>query len=251
MTCMIGASDSDNKRLDLFLHGRYIDFFLPILIAIGILELGTCKKIVKRSVIIVIMHVLFMAVSYIVIRDNDTHMSSGHGFTMVGMSHFWEKGADALPYFFKESILMGIVLVSVFALVRLYSHNGKSIWLCIIIPIQAVFALNVCDHFVFYNQDNIYGDVLLGQMLEDVMEANAGKELLHIYEGGAQYIEIVQFVDRNRNIEIIDGTDKQVSTDRYLNHNTVLIVDMDGQISAVADKFYKNNITVGHLSLFY
>ena len=248
---LIGASDSDNKRLDLFLHGRYIDFFLPILIAVGILELGTCKKIVKRSVIIVIMHVLFMAVSYIVIRDNDTHMSSGHGFTMVGMSHFWEKGADALPYFFKESILMGIVLVGVFALVRLYCHNGKSIWLCIIIPIQAVFALNVCDHFVFYNQDNIYGDVLLGQMLEDVMEVNAGKELLHIYEGGAQYIEIVQFVDRDRNIEIIDGTGKKVSADRYLNQNTVLIVDMDGPISAVADEYYKNNITVGHLILFY
>ena len=45
--------------------------------------------------------------------------------------------------------------------------------------------------------------------------------------------------------------DKQVPSDRYLNNNTVLIVDMDGAISAAADEYYKNNITVGHLSLFY
>lgn len=248
---LIGASDTDNKRLDLFLHGRYIDFFLPIVIAFGILELGSCEKVLNRAIIVFVFHMLFMAVSYMVIQGNDTHMSDGHGFTMVGISHLHKRGVDALPYFCKESALMTGVFLIVFALVLLYRHREKNIWICLIIPIQVIFALNVCDSFVFYNQDNIYGDVLMGQMLEDVMEKNTGKELLHVYEGGPQYIEILQFIDRNRNIEIIDAMDKQVPSDRYLNNNTVLIVDMDGAISAAADEYYKNNITVGHLSLFY
>ena len=91
----------------------------------------------------------------------------------------------------------------------------------------------------------------MGQMLEDVIRDNPGKELLHVYEDGAQYIEIVQFIDRAREINVIDGTIEEVSSDRYLNDNTILIVDMDGPISALASDYYKNNITVGHLSMFY
>ena len=248
---LIGSSDSTNSRLDTFLHGRYIDFFLPVVIAIGIIDITTYEKKLVEIVIAFALHILFMVVSYLVIQGNETHMSGGHGFTMVGMSYLHERGADAIPYFIKESALAAGMLIIVAALVYLYRRRKKVIWLCFLVPIQVIFALSVCDHYVFYNQDNIYGDVLMGQMLEDIADENPGKQILHVYEGEAQYIEIVQFIDRGREINVIDGTIEQVSSDRYLNDNTVLIVDMDGAISSVANDYYKNNITVGHLSLFY
>ena len=248
---LIGASDSTNNRLDLFLHGRYIDFFLPIVIAFGIMELSTCNKLWIKAIVIIGFHVLFMLVSYFVILGNETHMASGHGFTMVGMSYLHERGADTIPYFYKESALSIGLLIFVLLIVILYRYQKKNLWLFLIVLPQIILSLNVCDHYVFYNQDNIYGDVLMGQMLEDVIRDNPGKELLHVYEDGAQYIEIVQFIDRAREINVIDGTIEEVSSDRYLNDNTILIVDMDGPISSLANNYYKNNITVGHLSLFY
>ena len=248
---LIGSSDTSNSRLDTFLHGRYIDFFLPVVIAIGIMEITTFER--KRAEIITAfaLHILFMLVSYLVIHGNETHMSGGHGFTMVGMSYLHERGADAVPYFFKESALAAGLFVIVSTLIYLYRHQKKVIWLCFFVPIQVILALSICNRYVFYNQDNIYGDVLIGQMLEDIADENPDKKILHVYEGKAQYIEIVQFIDRGREINVIDGTVTQVSSDSYLNDNTVLIVDMDGAISSEANDYYMNKITVGHLSLFY
>ena len=143
------------------------------------------------------------------------------------------------------------MLIFILLVVILYRYQKKNLWLFLIILPQIILSLNVCDHYVFYNQDNIYGDVLMGQMLEDVIRDNPDKQLLHVYEDGAQYIEIVQFIDRAREINVIDGTIEEVSSDRYLNDNTILIVDMDGPISSLANDYYKNNITVGHLSMFY
>ena len=45
-----GASSPDNNRIDLFLHGRYIDFFLPLFVGIGICNIAGGKKLLIKAI---------------------------------------------------------------------------------------------------------------------------------------------------------------------------------------------------------
>ena len=45
----IWSSDEENDRLDLFVHGRYIEFIIPVLIAIGIKQAFDSKKMCIRD----------------------------------------------------------------------------------------------------------------------------------------------------------------------------------------------------------
>ena len=58
MIYLVGASEPLNDRLDVFLHGRYIDFFLPILISVGIIEMVESKRAFRNELIILIITVI-------------------------------------------------------------------------------------------------------------------------------------------------------------------------------------------------
>ena len=248
-----GASGPDNNRLDLFLHGRYIDFFLPIVIGIGICEMLDTVKYVQGIVFITLFYILGYIICKNVISINPGNLSNAHGFTMIGMSHFLVKNPqpDTLSYLTRQSILGALLSIVVFGAVALYRKLKLESFLIIILILQVFFGIDACKHYIFPNQSYIYGDLMIGEKLSEVRDLYPDKRIVNIYEGGVPYIELVQFEDKTAPIEVVNFENPERAVDLAYSDDMILIMNFDSTYAQEAYAYYKEKWEIGHLALFY
>ncbi|WP_155827823.1 hypothetical protein [Butyrivibrio sp. AE2015] len=252
MIYLIGASDPYNDRLDIFLHGRYIDFFLPILIAIGIVEMVDSKHLWLMQIFFVLAGIILMLIARKVILDNISGFVNAHSFTMIGMSYFLKKPLiSSISFFFKELALSFSLMAVTVIIVVIYRKFKIETVLLLIIVIQVALGVYTVGYYVFPNQTYIYGDILLGQKLKEIRLENPEKEIVTIYEGGAQYIELVQFADREADITVINAENEPVNVYDYMSAERILIIDLNGDYVDAADNFYEQKWEIGHLNVYY
>lgn len=248
-----GASGPDNNRLDLFLHGRYIDFFLPIVIGIGICEMLDTNKYVYVVVSTSLLYILGFGISYSVILRNPDTLNNAHGFTMIGMSHFLVKNPqpDTISYLIRQSLLGSGLSIAVFGTVALYRKIRIESFLIIILIMQVFFSIDTCKHYIFPNQSYIYGDIMIGEKLSEIRKEYPDKRIVNIYEGGVPYIELVQFEDKTAPIEVVNFEDAVNADEFAYDEDMILITNFDGRYAQEADAHYEEKWEIGHLALFY
>ena len=184
--------------------------------------------------------------------ENETGFVNAHGFTMIGMSYFLKKPLlDVRGYFFKEFILSITLAVGAFIAVLLYRKFRQEIPLLFILLAQIVLGVYTVGHYIFPNQSYIYGDIVMGDKLKEIRMEYPGKEIFSVYEGGAQYIELVQFTDRDAHIEMIDAEFENADMSQLLSSDRILILSTDGNYAESADYYYEDKWEIGHLSIYY
>lgn len=247
-----GASAPEADRMDNFLHGRYIDFFLPILFVVGLEDMLHLKKIYPGIIASGLLYLFLSIVAYFVILGNDLHMRNAHGFTMIGMSHFLERPLpDPLMYFKKEVALLSILIMIVYVVVAIARRTGQHLLIALVLVIQVILGVEVCTKYIFQNQSYIYEDILLGDKLKEMVETYPDRDILHIYEGGVPYIELVQFGYRNAKISVVNGENTDINIAEYLDKNTILITSEEQEYEETVDEFYDEKWVYGHLILNY
>ncbi len=247
-----GASAPDADRLDNFLHGRYIDFFLPILIAVGIEEMLRGEKIYTIFISTFLIVLLLSVLAVQVISVNKTQMHNAHGFTMIGMSFFIETPlADTMGYFYKEVILRVILTILVDLIVIGSRVLKQDIIISFVLIIQAILGVQACTHFIFDTQTLVYTEILLGDRLKDVLEEYPDKKVLDIYEGGVQSIELIQFGLRDTHIGVVNAEDIDIDITQYLSDDTVLFIPVGQDYEDITDSFYKEKLALGNLIMYY
>ena len=247
-----GASSPEADRLDNFLHGRYIDFFLPVLIATGLVELLNEKKVYLGMTCTLLCYLGLGCVAHYVISTNNTQMHNVHGFTMVGMSYFVDLLVrDTIAFFYQEVIILAILTLMVFTVVILARSTGQRVFLAFILIIQIVLGVEACDQFVFKNQEYIYGDVMMADRLKEITKEYPEKRVLHIYEGGAPYIELVQFGCRDTKIAAVNAEHEDIDISKYLDDSTILITCEEQDYEEILDDYYEEKWSLGHLRMYY
>lgn len=247
-----GASAPDADRLDNFLHGRYIDFFLPIMFVIGIEEMLHGKRTYIGMGVTFAIYFVFSFVAYRVIISNNVQMRNAHDFTMIGMSYFIDIPlTDTISYFNKEVLLLLILTLIVDISIFLCRFFGQKLFVALILIIQVGLGLKACTQFIFLNQSYIYEDVRMADLLKDISTAYPEKAILHVYEGGVPYIQLVQFGCRDAEIAVINGEEKDVNIAEYLDKDTILITCECQDYEETVDDYYEEKWVLGHLRLYY
>ncbi|MBR4667562.1 MAG: hypothetical protein IKO76_02255 [Butyrivibrio sp.] len=248
-----GAASPENNRLDIYLHGRYIDFFLPILIGIGLEELVSGKKLIPVTIATFAMYGGFYFVARHVISVNNEQMSNAHGFTMIGMSYMLTRSPepDVLGYLLKETLLGASLTVAVIAVSVLYRKLKQPTILLLVLAIQVVLSLNACNHYIFPYQSYIYGDILIGEKLKELREEFPDRNVIYSHEGGPQYIELVQFADRDADIMVLNGKDQYIDIQPYLSEENMIILSEVSEHIQEAEAFYNGEWQIAHLYIFY
>lgn len=246
-----GASAPDADRLDNFLHGRYIDFYLPILMGIGLCGGYEAKK---PQILMTFTFPVYLILGIVAIRtiaENNVLMNKPHGFTMIGMSYLIDIPLTDTIGFVKREILFSAVLtLVVFGVVLLARKKGMEILLAIMIPLQVFLSLNACDHFIFPYQSYIYGDIVVGKWLTDIHQQYPDKEVVHLFGGGNPYIELVQFANRDLHIKAIKLAEDE-DPSQYLRDDIILITQIDEEREDHIENKYEEKWAAGHLSLYY
>ena len=246
-----GASAPDADRLDNFLHGRYIDFFLPILIAVGLLEMLKVKRPVVSMAAVLLIYLVLSYVALGAIRANNVQMNNPHGFTMIGMSYLLETPLiDTATFFYREVLFQTGLTILVFALILLARKLEVELLMAGIMILQIFLTINACDHFIFPYQNYIYGDIILSERVKELHDMYPEKEVVHIYEGGNPYIELVQFSNRDLHIKAVDMT-KGADLSENLRDDCIIITRSGGDCEATVQEYYSERYEAGHLALYY
>ncbi len=248
-----GASAPDSTRLDNFLHGRYIDFFLPLLIAVGIEELLHMKKYWPYMMGTLGLYLILSMASIYVILINETQFEDPHGFTMIGMSYLLEDPlTDIFEYFSSEVVLSLALTTIVFVIVIFCRRFRLEVLMSLILLMQVALGVAACSKYIFDTQSYIYGDLQLGDMLKELRRIYPDREIIHLYEGGNPYIELVQFADREAKIEVVDVSDHEIEhLEAFLRDDIILITSIGEAYEDITDDYFEEKMEIGHLNLYY
>lgn len=247
-----GASAPEADRLDNFLHGRYIDFFLPILFVIGLEEMLNGQKTYLGMIVTLLAYLALVPVAYQVIVTNNVQMRNAHDFTMVGMSYFIETPlTDTISYFKKEVLLsVGLTLLVDICILGCRKLKQK-LFVTMIVVIQVLLGVKACSQFIFLNQSYIYEDVMMADVLQNVTDKYPDKKVLHIFEADVPYIQLVQFGCRDIPISVVNGEDRDIDIYEYMDAETILITCESQDYEQTLDDYYDEKWQLGHLRLYY
>jgi hypothetical protein len=213
----------------------------------------SCKKFFAGIMAVAAVYGILFYVARGVIANSRTGMNEYHGLIMIGMSYFLGENTftDSYSFLLKESLLRFLLTVGVFLIVFLFRKLKQESILLLILVIEVVISFNACNNFIFTKQEHIYGDIALGQELKEIRALYPDRRIIYVFEGGIQYIELVQFTDRDAHIEAINAEYDKIDISECLNENSMLILAETSEYLQAADDFYDGSRWQGHLYIFY
>ena len=255
----ITTSSKTSNRFDLFIHGRYYDFVIPLLMAVGIYGLINSEHTFKKMLFSGLIFLISTAITIYVVAVNDTHMNNPHGALSIGISYFYDK-YNFRPFY---TIIMGAafaVLIGVISTVAINLYKtGKShffiLLICIVLLGQSYHALN---HFIYQYQVYIFGDTQVADTISELRNSGYSGDVVLLYEGGTTYVNNVQLRIRNERIKVkylegLDTDDENVATDiiQALPDDALVLVDFESNLNDYLAEKYDGNWLSGHFDLYY
>lgn len=226
--------DEGNDRLDLFVHGRYCELIVPLLIALGIRQILDSGRLWRQTGLMAAGMTFF---TYLAAgRAGQLEMDNIHGYFMIGMSYLLdEEKADPVLFLWKALGLGILLMVLVSALTDIYRKKIPSLeWALLpLLALQVILGIQASEHYVYIGNSYGYMDIQVADKLKTVLEeeGNEGKgRIIHLYEGDTPYIEQIQFRLRDTQIEIwnVQGIGS--------GDETIVAASCEAQIETVLDR---------------
>lgn len=247
---LIDSANIDANRFDLFLHGRYFDFAVPMLMIFGINEIVSYAGVMKKMAVAAIVVVICGTISIIVSSLNRTGFSDPHGMLMIGMSYFLDEDNVMPLRTIARGILLAVVISLIFlALIWAYKKYRNSFLLLITYIAMIGLSYHALNHFIYIGQTYIYGDIQIADQISDLRQEGYKGDIVLLYEGGLEYIDTVQLRLRDEHIHVqyIDGSEKHIA----LRGDDLILVyfesDLNNDLSQIYDKSWES----GHFDLYY
>ena len=250
---LIGSADADAERLDLFLHGRYDDYIIPILMMYGIycvlIKKGQCvRDIVSSGVIMIVLGLI----ATMVIRTNHNGMRDPHRELMQGMSYLVRNGVRQDNWYVMAEVGLSVfVMVFIWIFIRTYKRSGAILCLMTIIVVQALLAYVSSDTMIRQCQGFIYSDIQLSEHLSELTGSKDGR-IVDLYEDGdTEYADVLQFCLRDKQvipITLRDGEELDLS---LISDDDYVLVDWESPLRAQLDGMYTYGYEMGHFALYY
>lgn len=254
VTCIytIGSNEADINRVDLFVHGRYNDMLMPMLMAVGIYAAGCSRKIVRGTGLIVVCQAICSWMAWAeVVR---TGIDDIDGFLTVGICYTFRNGTFQPGAFFLRVWLLGAGLTILFAgciwIVRKWEE--AEMLLLLLAFLQMGLAVLAGEHYIYWGNAFAYGDIQVAdKLLEALEDVGEDARVVHFYDKEElQYIELVQFRLRDKQVEVLTR-EEQGQLEKIVEDGTILITQDTYAYNEELKKIYRKHWQSGHLVLFY
>ncbi len=249
---LLHSADVGEQRLDLFLHGRYFDFAIPLLAVPGIYELLiNWKQNVKISVSI-ITTTLSSVIAIFTCYMNKEAFQDPHGALMIGMSYFLDEDNVHPVKVIMCSLALTILGSMILALIiRLYKSR-KNMYVLLVIPVFLIFlGYNACNHFIYIGQSYIYGDMQVADKISELREEGHSEDIILLYEGGLEYVETIQLRLRDEKIKVYYSMDRPESLAEEIPQNAIVLMDFQSQLNEKLSEMYERSWEAGHFIMYY
>ncbi len=247
---LIDSPSPDNPRLDLLLHGRYIDLLIPVLFIYGIYAMYKSKKVVIVTIIISCIDLILSLPVLAVINNNNSGMPKLEGFMTAGVSYMLSPTDTDSKAFLIRALVFGIVLSWCVCLIIILSRKNKApIILSGILLVQIVLSVFTCNKYLYSIQSSVYADILTTRQIEK-LEEDHDRQIVHIYEGGLQYIEVVQFNLRSTKIDVVNTNNGRCDTSALPAEAIIVTSEKTTYDEELSNK-YDTSLLYGHLKMYF
>lgn len=246
----IGSADSGNDRLDLFIHGRYSELMVPVLIAVGLVQLLESGRVWLGTAVSAAGTAIFTLIAVCVVKGSETGMTNVHGYMMIGMSYMLEEDGRLTGFLWKAWVLGAMLMAAVSLIAVLYRKKRHMKWfLLLLIILQIGLGLQAGEHYIYNGNSYGYGDVRMADKVKE-LAASEPDRIIFINEGGTPYIEQVQFRLRERKVEVWDLQELEQGWNS-IQETDIVLLEAESRYKEKLETKFEKSWEDGHLYLYY
>lgn len=238
-------------RVDTLTYGRYHEYVMPVLLMMGIKELGSKALSAKRTMCrIAVMLELEAVMTWLVtVSLNENGQTSFFGNTICGISWLYNpQDFEPVSYYWKVYLTGAVLTVAVcMGIWWTVRRRGREILLMLLVTMQIVIGIRLSSMYIDDSRLGCFRDTLLREVIYE-LNPEGSREVYYSTEGNAfGNIGILQFMMRDTPIHIVK-TDYDLDSQ---NEEDLLLIDFrSDQGEALAEK-YDSHLTSGHFALYY
>ena len=238
-------------RVDTLTYGRYHEYVMPVLLMMGIKELGSKALSAKRTMCrIAVMLELEAVMTWLVtVSLNENGQTSFFGNTICGISWLYNpQDFEPVSYYWKVYLTGAVLTVAVcMGIWWTGRRRGREILLMLLVTMQIVIGIRLSSMCIDDSRLGCFRDTLLREVIYE-LNPEGSREVYYSTEGNAfGNIGILQFMMRDTPIHIVK-TDYDLDSQ---NEEDLLLIDFrSDQGEALAEK-YDSHLTSGHFALYY
>ncbi len=238
-------------RVDTLTYGRYHEYVMPVLLMMGIKELGSKAVSAKRTMCrIAVMLELEAVMTWLVTASlNENGQTSFFGNTICGISWLYNpQDFEPVSYYWKVYLTGAVLTVAVcMGIWWTVRRRGREILLMLLVTMQIVIGIRLSSMYIDDSRLGCFRDTLLREVIYE-LNPEGSREVYYSTEGNAfGNIGILQFMMRDTPIHIVK-TDYDLDSQ---NEEDLLLIDFrSDQGEALAEK-YDSHLTSGHFALYY
>lgn len=238
-------------RVDTLTYGRYHEYVMPVLLMMGIKELGSKALSAKRTMCrIAVMLELEAVMTWLVtVSLNENGQTSFFGNTICGISWLYNpQDFEPVSYYWKVYLTGAVLTVAVcMGIWWTGRRRGREILLMLLVTMQIVIGIRLSSMCIDDSRLGCFRDTLLREVIYE-LNPEGSREVYYSTEGNAfGNIGILQFMMRDTPTYIVK-TDYDLDSQ---NEEDLLLIDFrSDQGEALAEK-YDSHLTSGHFALYY
>ena len=166
------------------------------------------------------------------------------------MSYFLHgEGAQPVWYPFFCVAASLICAAFIYTLAHAYRKTGADTLLLIPVALHILLGLHACSHFIYEGQANSYGDIQIADKVAELQEENGGR-IVHLYEGGRQYVDNVQFRLREKGVTVFPIREEAQDLS-MLDADDYVLVNFESDLKEELGALYSIRLEAGHFDLYY
>ena len=241
-------------RLDGYIYGRYNEYVLPVFMMMGFIDIWNSKHPMRlwRNSAMAIVGMMFI----VVIAMTNSSLESMHEYFCAGISYLKMAGDYHRNVLLNISsnTLIGILVGLIAAICICVAKKDNRLSWCIytVILAEVVLAFVLGNTYSYKFSDFCYQDVRMCESIEEV-----DIPVVYVYEDTrSPAIDWVQFVLRDRSIQVVNITDSEKETISSIRSRLddeldeyYLLVNFDSKFEPELAKEKKLNI-LGRFSLY-
>lgn len=231
--------------IDSVIYGRYTEFMLPVMIAIGIACIYRSKQPFRGILLIAVLSGIITPIIILYIKAN--HMEGIKEYFVSGISYVMRENSFDVKVSLWQSWLIGSVLMLVITELIYMSKRIKNVpWLLGgILTMEILLGFRICTYNTYRVNEIIYPDLAIAEQIME--EINEQDEVVYLDEGIAQYIDFQQMQMPELSIHVIKETELPAED----TPGRFLIVYHDSKYQEQFDKSYDRKLISPSFILYY
>lgn len=234
-----------SAQIDCLIYGRYNEFLMPIVIAVGIPVMLNDKKILKKIPALVTATGIMVFLILSVIEAEE--MEGIRGYFVVGLSCLIKEESFEPLTFFRNAWILGAVLMTLTAgIIWLIRKKKEMVWLMgILIAVEIIMGIHASAHYTYKVNRIGFENLRIAEKILE--EASKETKVVYLNEGTPEFIDFQQMQMPELPIHVIEGDVEAQKGDL----GNFLIADCNTAQGEVLGRFYDRYIKTSTFVLYY